>query len=168
MWFIGVLTYHKEYICRIFPGQVRCCARGKRESLISLLSSAQGVKVTLVETGVGIPQPGRSRAAILIENESPLLLDCGAGTLLRLEQAGVRPVQLDTAVLTHLHLDHVSDLAALANAPPLRAAGPRDLGARGHKGIRQNRAQRLPEPWSCGDHQGHPGQESGLLCLRWL
>jgi ribonuclease BN (tRNA processing enzyme) len=74
------------------------------------------LKVTLLGTGVGIPQPGRSQSAILIENEMPLLFDCGAGTLLRLEQAGVGIEALDTAVLTHLHLDHVSDLLALAKA----------------------------------------------------
>jgi len=88
------------------------------------------LKVTLLGTGVGIPQPGRSQAAILIENEKPLLLDCGAGTLLRLDQAGVNIEALDTVVLTHLHLDHVSDLLALANArylsqlPRLEIYGP--------------------------------------------
>ncbi len=74
------------------------------------------LKVTLLGTGVGIPQPGRSQAAVLLENEQPMLFDCGAGTLLRLDQAGVPMEPLDTVVLTHLHLDHVSDLMALANA----------------------------------------------------
>jgi ribonuclease BN (tRNA processing enzyme) len=74
------------------------------------------LKVTLLGTGVGIPQPGRSQPAILVENDHPLLLDCGAGTLMRLDQLGVPIDDLDTVVLTHLHLDHVSDLLALANA----------------------------------------------------
>lgn len=88
------------------------------------------LKVTLLGTGVGIPQPGRSQAAILVENEKPLLLDCGAGTLIRLDQAGVNIEALDTVVITHLHLDHVSDLLALANArylsqlPGLEVYGP--------------------------------------------
>jgi ribonuclease Z len=88
------------------------------------------LKVTLLGTGVGIPQPGRSQPAILVENDWPLLLDCGAGTLLRLEQAGIQLEALDTVVLTHLHLDHVSDLLALANArylselPGLEVYGP--------------------------------------------
>jgi ribonuclease BN (tRNA processing enzyme) len=73
------------------------------------------LKVTLLGTGVGIPQPGRSQAAFLLEHEMPLLFDCGAGTLLRLDQAGLGIDALDTVVLTHLHLDHVSDLVALAN-----------------------------------------------------
>jgi ribonuclease Z len=88
------------------------------------------LKVTMLGTGVGIPQPGRSQAAILVESEQPLLLDCGAGTLLRLDQIGAGAETLDTVVLTHLHLDHVSDLLALANArfladlPCLQVYGP--------------------------------------------
>ena len=88
------------------------------------------LKVTMLGTGVGIPQPGRSQAAILMESDQLLLLDCGAGTLLRLDQLGASLEDLDTVVLTHLHLDHVSDLMALANAryladmPGLQVFGP--------------------------------------------
>ncbi len=78
------------------------------------------IKVTLLGTGVGIPQPGRSQSAILVETERPLLLDCGAGTLLRLDEAGIDVENLEDVLLTHLHLDHVSDLLALANARYLR------------------------------------------------
>lgn len=74
------------------------------------------LKVTLLGTGVGIPQPGRSQSALLVENGAPLLFDCGAGTLLRLAEAGINVEDLDTVVLTHLHLDHSSDVLALANA----------------------------------------------------
>jgi ribonuclease Z len=89
-----------------------------------------GLRITLLGTGVGIPQPGRSQAAVLIESQEPLLLDCGAGTLLRLGQAGIGVRDIDTVVLSHLHLDHVSDLLALANArylrqlPGLKVYGP--------------------------------------------
>jgi ribonuclease BN (tRNA processing enzyme) len=89
-----------------------------------------GLRITLLGTGVGIPQPGRSQAAVLLENQGPLLFDCGAGTLLRLSQAGIDMGDLDTVVLSHLHLDHVSDLLALANArylsqlPGLKVYGP--------------------------------------------
>jgi len=66
----------------------------------------------------------------LVENDRPLLFDCGAGTLLRLDQMGASLESLDTVLLTHLHLDHVSDLLALANArylsdlPGLQVFGP--------------------------------------------
>jgi ribonuclease Z len=89
------------------------------------------LKITLLGTGVGIPQPGRSQAALLRENDLPLLFDCGAGALLRLDQVGVDLEALETVVLTHLHLDHVSDLLALANArylsglPGLEVYGPK-------------------------------------------
>lgn len=88
------------------------------------------LKVTMLGTGVGIPQPGRSQAAVLVENDQTLLLDCGAGTLLRLDEVGAGLEALDTVILTHLHLDHVSDLLALANAryladmPGLQVFGP--------------------------------------------
>ena len=48
------------------------------------------LKVTLLGTGVGIPQPGRSQAAILVESEEQLLLDCGAGTLLPVSYTHLR------------------------------------------------------------------------------
>jgi len=88
------------------------------------------LKVTMLGTGVGVPQPGRSQAAVLVESDEALLLDCGAGTLLRLDEVGVDLEALDCVVLTHLHLDHVSDLLALANArfladmPGLQIFGP--------------------------------------------
>jgi ribonuclease BN (tRNA processing enzyme) len=74
------------------------------------------LKVMLLGTGAGIPYQGRSQAGILIEDGMPLLLDCGAGTLMRLSQSGVSIESLDTVILTHLHLDHVSDLLSISNA----------------------------------------------------
>ena len=107
------------------------------------------LKVTMLGTGVGIPQPGRSQAAVLVESEQPLLLDCGAGTILRLDQVGASQEALDTVVLTHLHLDHVSDLLALANArfladlPGLQLFGPEGTKeyVRAAKGLYPNLAK---------------------------
>jgi ribonuclease BN (tRNA processing enzyme) len=87
-------------------------------------------KVTLLGTGTGIPQPGRSQPALLVELKKPLLFDCGAGTLLRLVQVGINIEDIEAVVLTHLHLDHVSDVLALAKArylqqlPGLEVYGP--------------------------------------------
>ncbi|HQI53785.1 MAG TPA: MBL fold metallo-hydrolase [Methanothrix soehngenii] len=75
------------------------------------------MKTTLLGTGVGIPQPDRSQSALLIrEDDISLLIDCGAGTLLRLSQADVMPQDLQAVLLTHLHPDHSADLLLLANA----------------------------------------------------
>ena len=74
------------------------------------------IEVTLLGTGVGIPHSGRSQAGLVVKTEDPLLFDCGAGTLLRLEEAGFGPLDIDVAFLSHLHLDHVSDLLAFSKA----------------------------------------------------
>lgn len=95
------------------------------------------IEVILLGTGVGVVQPGRSQSAVLIRGEKPLLFDCGAGTLMRLSQAGVDPIDLDTVVLTHLHLDHVSDLMALANARYLQTEGEAGLEIFGPRGTEQ-------------------------------
>ncbi len=74
------------------------------------------IEVTLLGTGVGIPHSGRAQAGLVIKAERPILFDCGAGALLRLAEAGFSPLKIDLVLLTHLHLDHVSDLLALAKA----------------------------------------------------
>ncbi|HPR65943.1 MAG TPA: MBL fold metallo-hydrolase [Methanothrix sp.] len=74
------------------------------------------IEVTLLGTGVGIPHSGRAQAGLVIRAGEPLLFDCGAGALLRLSAAGFSPLEVDVALITHLHLDHVSDLLALAKA----------------------------------------------------
>jgi ribonuclease Z len=80
------------------------------------LLTFMSLKIQLLGTGVGIPQPKRSQSSLVIQNEMPLLFDCGAGTLLRLSEAGINIGDIDTIILSHLHLDHTLDLMALANA----------------------------------------------------
>jgi len=74
------------------------------------------LEVTLLGTGVGIPHSGRAQAGLVVRADEPLLFDCGAGALLRLAEAGLSPLDVDLVLLTHLHLDHVSDLLPLAKA----------------------------------------------------
>jgi ribonuclease Z len=74
------------------------------------------IEATLLGTGVGIPHSGRAQAGLVLKAEKPLLFDCGAGVLLRLAEAEVSPLEIGSVVLTHLHLDHVSDLLPLAKA----------------------------------------------------
>lgn len=65
---------------------------------------------------MGIPHSGRAQAGLVLKAEKPLLFDCGAGVLLRLAEAEVSPLEIGSVLLTHLHLDHVSDLLPLAKA----------------------------------------------------
>ncbi len=93
------------------------------------------IEVTLLGTGVGIPHSGRAQAGLVIRGEKPLLFDCGAGALLRLAEAGFLPIEIDVALLTHLHLDHVSDLLALAKARWLM--GERSMKVFGPEGTQE-------------------------------
>jgi len=75
------------------------------------------MEITFLGTGVAIPQRSRVQSGVLVGlEEKPLLLDCGSGVLNRVIEAGVRHTDLDTVLLSHLHLDHVADLLCLVKA----------------------------------------------------
>lgn len=58
--------------------------------------------------------PARYSASLLVEaGGEKLLFDCGRGALLRLQQAGHPPDQIDKVFLTHLHTDHIMSLPDL-------------------------------------------------------
>ncbi|AWB27655.1 MBL fold metallo-hydrolase [Halococcoides cellulosivorans] len=90
------------------------------------------MRVTLLGTGAALPAGDRYQASVLVEGEDrePLLVDCGAGTLHRLVQAGCAVSDVETILLTHHHLDHVADLPSLLKArwldgsPTARIVGP--------------------------------------------
>ncbi|MDO4571742.1 MAG: MBL fold metallo-hydrolase [Clostridia bacterium] len=71
------------------------------------------------------PRAGEACSGYLLcENETHILLDCGAGVLSRL-RAALDLAALDAVVLSHLHFDHCGDMAVLRYAleqlprPPL-------------------------------------------------
>lgn len=79
------------------------------------------MRVTILGTGGALPPPGRAQTGILLEKgDRCLLIDCGSGVLLRLQEAGVDFARLDDVLLTHHHLDHLSDLLPLLVARWLR------------------------------------------------
>jgi ribonuclease Z len=70
--------------------------------------------VTLTGTGVPHPSPGRAGPGVLVRaGETALQFDAGRGTVLRLADAGVAAHQLDALFITHVHSDHVVDVADL-------------------------------------------------------
>ena len=104
---------------------------------VGAASPANEMKVTVLGSGTPFPDPDRSSAAVLVEaGEEKLLFDCGRGTVVRLNQAGV-PVQAVNALfLTHLHFDHtvgIPDLWLtgwlLGRSTPLRIWGPSGTSA---------------------------------------
>jgi ribonuclease BN (tRNA processing enzyme) len=67
--------------------------------------------------GSGGPDANDARAsagyALWIDGQARLLVDAGGGIFLRFGEAKARFETLDAIAITHLHADHVSDLAAL-------------------------------------------------------
>jgi len=55
---------------------------------------------------------GEAANAVIVDGQ-PYLVDCGYGALRGLVQAGIRPAEIATIWLTHLHNDHTTDVAAI-------------------------------------------------------
>ncbi len=94
--------------------------------------------LTFLGTGSAMPTGDRFQTGLLLEADGaePLLVDCGSGALHALARTDVGYEGAGTVLLTHHHLDHVSDLMVLlkarwlAGAESLTLAGPpgtRDL-----------------------------------------
>jgi ribonuclease Z len=72
------------------------------------------VKLTLLGTGSPSPNPERRGPSQVIECGNDLILvDCGAGTLHRLVEAGYERLNLSCIAFTHLHSDHVTGILDL-------------------------------------------------------
>lgn len=96
--------------------------------------------LTVLGAGTLLPDDGRRSPAFLVEAPGVhVLLDCGPGTLHGLQRHGVEWQALTHVAVTHYHLDHVGDLAAVLFAlehgvrpprtRPLTLVGPRGFGA---------------------------------------
>ncbi len=91
------------------------------------------MEIIFLGTGVAIPQHGRVQSGVLIKlEERPLLIDCGSGVLNRLPETDISHTEVDTVLLSHLHLDHVADLVCLLKANWLR--GKTDMRVYGPEG----------------------------------
>jgi ribonuclease Z len=72
-------------------------------------------RVTLTGTGVPHPSPGRAGPGVLVRHgDIALQFDAGRGTVLRLAEAGCGLHEVDAVFVTHVHSDHVVDLADVA------------------------------------------------------
>ena len=75
------------------------------------------MEITFLGTGVAIPQKGRVQSGVLVRlEEKPLLIDCGSGVLSKFPETDISHTEVDTVLLSHLHLDHVADLLPLLKA----------------------------------------------------
>ena len=97
------------------------------------------MELAVLGSGTLVGQKDRSCAAYLLRHKNRLvLLDCGPGCLLRLQQTGTAVTQLSMVLISHFHWDHVAELPALLNSiwlqraetePGLVVAGPAGLPA---------------------------------------
>ena len=75
------------------------------------------VEVTILGSGASILSPDRVLAGLMIEVDGdPLIFDIGAGVLHRLSCSLQDFTQIEHLFISHFHVDHVSDLAALAQS----------------------------------------------------
>ncbi|WP_436901942.1 MBL fold metallo-hydrolase [Halovenus halobia] len=80
------------------------------------------MELTFLGTGSAMPTGERFQTGLLFEGSEPLLVDCGSGALHGLARTSVGYEGAETLLLTHHHLDHVSDIPALMKARWLAGA----------------------------------------------
>jgi ribonuclease BN (tRNA processing enzyme) len=61
---------------------------------------------------------------VLVEGRPRILVDAGPGAFLRIGELELDLENVDTVLMTHLHIDHSGDLAAFFNARALTSDGP--------------------------------------------
>jgi len=72
------------------------------------------MRLTILGTASPVPNPARAQSGYLLEKGAHLLLlDCGSGVYQRLCAREVDWARLETVLLTHHHLDHLSDLLSI-------------------------------------------------------
>src|ERR1700733_8584860 len=81
----------------------------------------------VVVLGSGGPRAfGRAGSSfiVVLDGQPRILVDAGPGAFLRIGELDLDLDNVDTVLLTHLHIDHSADLAAFFNARALSADGP--------------------------------------------
>ena len=98
---------------------------------------ADSLKIIFLGTGAATPTIARGLPALAIQKENKIILcDCGEGTQLQLQRAGLSPAKVQTILISHLHGDHVLGLPGFINSQqlmgrraPLSVYGPAGLQA---------------------------------------
>jgi ribonuclease BN (tRNA processing enzyme) len=117
----GLVTLHAAAATGMEQGDATQCGRD------------DVVAVQVLGSGGPELAHGRASSAYLVwhRGRARVLVDLGAGAMLRFRESGARLGDLELIALSHLHVDHAGDLPALAKAgyfdareAPLEVAGP--------------------------------------------
>jgi ribonuclease BN (tRNA processing enzyme) len=87
-------------------------------------SSASLELVVLGSGGPGATGRASSSNVVLIDGTPRILIDAGSGAFARLGETQLALGQIDTILLTHLHIDHAGELAGLMKARAVSSSGP--------------------------------------------
>jgi len=69
------------------------------------------MKLTVLGSGVFKPKTTRCPSGLALNvGDKTIIFDAGSGTFMRLIEAGIDYEEIDYIFVTHLHIDHVSDL----------------------------------------------------------
>ena len=90
------------------------------------------IELQFLGSGDAFGSGGRFQTCLLLRGASePLLIDCGASSLIAMKRAGVTPSDIGVVLLTHLHGDHFAGVPFLIldgqfsrRERPLVVAGP--------------------------------------------
>lgn len=96
------------------------------------------MKLTILGSGTVVPSGTRNSAGYFVElSDARVMMDCGAGTVHALARYGLPWEQMTHLFISHFHVDHVGELAALFLAfrhgmtidrsEPFTIVGPRGL-----------------------------------------
>jgi len=100
-------------------------AVGSAPDLAAALDPAPPAELVVLGSG-GPRMVGRAASsnAIVLDGKARILVDAGSGAAVRLGEAGLDIEDLDTILLTHLHIDHSGDLPGVAKARGMIHQGP--------------------------------------------
>ena len=109
------------------------------------------MRIIILGAGSIVPTPRRFSSGILLEtSNAKILMDAGPGVVEKLRRIGGDPNLIDMLLITHYHIDHVSDLPVLVKLRPFnswggKAENPRKLRIYGPRGLREFMEENLFE-----------------------
>src|SRR5699024_11918434 len=109
------------------------------------------MRLTVLGCSGSMSSPDSASSSYLVQAEDgqrtySVLLDLGSGAMGQVLRH-VDPTEIDAVLLSHLHADHVVDLAALQAYLQFGPAGPQPpMPAHGPQGTRDRRAQPCAPP----------------------